>query len=166
MSIDIIKATAITLLLLAVQVIVLNNIHLFGVATPLLLVYVIITMPSNTARWTSLTIGFMLGLVSDIFSNTPGVAAATLTFTAFLQPTLLKLFVSRDTPDSISPSARSLGFTKYMLFSFILVFIFCLLFFTLEQFNFFNIKQWLMYILGSTLLSFLLIITIESLRRE
>ena len=37
----------------------------------------------------------LLGLGVDIFSNTPGVGAASLTLTALLQPYLLSLFVSQ-----------------------------------------------------------------------
>jgi rod shape-determining protein MreD len=165
MNIDIIKAITGALILLAAQVLVLNNIHLFGCATPLLLVYIIIIMPADTPRWVSLLCGFFMGLVSDIFSNTPGVAAASLTAVAFIQPMLLQLFLSREAPESLSPSMKSLGTAKFISFSLIQVLLFCLLFFTLEEFNFFRLTQWALFIGGSTLLTFLLLLTIENFRK-
>jgi hypothetical protein len=46
-----------------------------------------------------------------------------------------------------------------------MVFIFCLLFFTLEMFSFFNWLYWLECVVGSTVLVTLLIVVMESVRR-
>ncbi len=166
MSTDIIKSVLLILLLLTAQVTILNNIHLFGCATPLLLVYAIITLSSNTPRWVSLLTGFSLGLLSDTFSNTPGVSASSLTLIAFVQPKLLKLFISRDTPDSISPSIRSLGPAKFTSFSLILTLLHCTMVYTLEQFSFFHWQQWLLNICGSSILTYMFILTMESIRKN
>ena len=57
------------------QVTIGNNIHLLGVAIPFLYIYFIIRLPlSLSVNWT-LTLAFILGLVIDIFSNTPGMNA-------------------------------------------------------------------------------------------
>jgi hypothetical protein len=101
----------------------------------------------------------------DVFSNTPGMAAAALTFTGFLQPTLLELFVPRDAADNLRSSAATLGFSKFMVMSLVLVFVHCLLFFTLESFGFFNWLQWLFNIVGSTLLTLVVLMAIESVRQ-
>ena len=165
MNIDTIKYIVGTIILLMAQVLVLNNIHLFGCATPLLLVYIIIIMPANTPRWVSLATGFILGIVSDIFSNTPGVAATTLTAVAFLQPFLLQLFVSNDAPESLSPSMSTLGNMKFLFFSFIQTLLYCLIFFALEEFTFFHVGQWALLAGSSTVLTLLLMLTIEKFRR-
>lgn len=165
MNTDTIKYILGALILLAAQVLVLNNIHLFGCATPLLLVYLLIILPADTPRWLSLTTGFILGIVSDIFSNTPGVATTSMTTMAFLQPFLLPLFISRDAPESLSPSMSSLGNMKFLLYSFILILLYCFLFFALEGFTFFHIGQWAIFAGASTVLTFLLMLTIENFRR-
>jgi hypothetical protein len=46
-----------------------------------------------------------------------------------------------------------------------MVLIYCLAYFTLETFNFFNWIQWLMSIGGSTILTVVLILVIENIRR-
>lgn len=165
MNTDTIKFIAGILLLLLAQVLVLNNIHLFGCATPLLLVYIIIIMPADAPRWLSLLTGFVLGIVSDIFSNTPGVATTTLTASAFLQPFLLKLFISREAPESLSPSMASLGNMKFLFYSFIQVLFYCIVFFSLQGFTFFHFGQWALFAGGSTALTFILLLTIEKIRR-
>lgn len=165
MTLDVLKGLAITVAILLLQVVVFNNIHLFGCATPLMFVYLVLIAPSNTPRWVMLVAGFLIGIIADMFSNTPGVAAAAMTLVAFVQAPYLKLFLSRETPEDLLPSLKTLGLTKYLGYSFPLVLLFVVVFFTLEEFAFFNWQQWLLYILGSTLVTYLLIITTETLRK-
>lgn len=165
MAIDIFKFIFRAFLIMAIQVIVLNNIHLFGCATPLLLVYILIMCPGEMPRWASLTLGFVLGIISDTFCNTPGVAAAALTFVAFIQPSLFGLFIPRDSQEEIQPTMTSMGITKYMFYSFVITLTFCILFYSLQQFSFFNIEPMLLAIAGSTLLTYIIIIAIEIFRK-
>ena len=58
------------ILLVLLQVLVLNNIHLFGIITPFLYIIFIINLPYNISRHWSLLIAFLLGLVVDMFTNT------------------------------------------------------------------------------------------------
>ena len=55
---------------------------------------------------------------------------------------------------------------KYAFYTVIIVMIYCLLFFTLEAFNFFNWLQWLASIGGSTLLTIVLILVIDNFRKK
>lgn len=165
MALDVLKGIAIAVAVLLLQVVVFNNIHLFGCATPLMYVYLLLLIPNNTPRWLILVAGFIIGIFADMFSNTPGVAAAAMTLVAFIQQPYLQLFLSRETPEDLLPSLKTLGFTKYLGYSFPLVLLFVAVFFTLEEFAFFNWQQWLLYILGSTLITYLLIITTETLRK-
>ena len=110
---------------------------------------------------------FLLGLSVDVFSNTPGLAAASMTLVALIQPYLLELFVPRDSPDDLKPSFRSLGAAKYMFYTFILVFVYSVVFFSLEIFSFFNWMQWLASAGGSMLLTLVMVWVIENLvKRE
>ena len=55
------------LILLFVQVLILNHIHLFDVATPLLYVYFAMTFHRNYPKWQVLLWCFFMGMVVDIF---------------------------------------------------------------------------------------------------
>lgn len=79
MNVDTLKKTLWLLVLTLVQVLILNHVHLFGFATPLLYIYFIILFQRNYPRWALLLWGFALGLLVDIFSNSTGVNCATLT---------------------------------------------------------------------------------------
>ncbi|MCD8282172.1 MAG: rod shape-determining protein MreD [Prevotella sp.] len=163
---NVLRTTLGLVLLVVVQVMFLNRIHLFGVATPLLLVYAVIVLPLDTPRPAALLFGFVPGIISDVFTNTPGVAAITLTALAFIQPAVLRLFVPRDVADNFAPSIKSMGAAKYIVYSLILTLLNCVLLFAIEDLDLHHWQHLLLDITGSTLLSYLFIITFESVRKE
>ncbi len=165
MNIDFLKRLLLFFGLMLVQALVLNHVHLFGVATPLLYVYFAISFRRGTPRWAMLVWSFLLGLSIDVFSNTPGLAAASMTLVAAIQPYLLELFIQHGDDDEVLPSILVFGLGKFTLFAFILTFVFCLVFFTLESFTFFNWIQWLMNMGTSVLLTLLLVLVVDNLRR-
>lgn len=152
--------------LLLAQVLICNHIHIFDCATPLLYVYFVLPARRDTPKWLLLLLSFALGLCIDLFTNTPGVAAASMTLAAVIQPYLLMLFIPYDSPDDFQPSFRTLGTAKYMSYSFILVFVNILAFYSIEIFNFFNILQWAFCVGGSTLVTLLLVWVIENLKKK
>ena len=152
-------------MLCLVQALVCNRIHLFGCATVLLHVYFVVMIPRNYPRWAILLWSFCLGLSVDIFSNTPGMAAAALTLVGFLQPFLLNLFIPREAPENMKTAVSTLGFTKFLTYAAMLVSVYCLAFFTIEAFCFFNWQQWALNIAGTTLLTLLLLMVLESIRK-
>ena len=103
MGVDLLKGISIFVILLLLQVLIFNHIHLFGFATPLLYVYSMLLFRRNFPKWGILVCG--------------------------------------------------------------LVFLYCLIFFSLEAFNFFNWLQWLKCVGGSTVLTLILLMTIENVRR-
>lgn len=165
MSIDQLKRLALFVVLLLVQGLVLNHIHLFDCATPLLYIILVMHFRRNQPRWSSLLWSFSLGLCVDVFANTPGVAAASMTMMGLIQPYLFELFVPRDSAEDLEPSPRAIGLTSYFWYALIMVFVYCFLFFTLETFNFFNWVQWLECICGSTILTLLLVMVLENFRK-
>lgn len=165
MSIDQVKRIALFVALLLVQALVLNHIHLFDCATPMLYILLVLHFRRNQPRWSALLWSFALGLCVDVFANTPGVAAASMTAMGLVQPYLFELFVPRDSADDLLPSPRTIGVTAYCWYAFIMVFAYCLVFFTLETFNFFNWLQWLECIGGSTVLTYALVMALENFRK-
>ena len=147
------------------QVMILNHIHLFGFITPLFYVYFLLSFEYNYPRWGILLWAFVMGVILDTFTNTPGVAAASMTFVAFIQPYFLELFVGSDASDDTSASVHSLGAMRYTYYAAVLVLIYHLLFFSLEMFSFFNVIYWLKCVFGSSALTLVLILFAENIRR-
>lgn len=166
MSIDFLKRVGLFVAFVLAQALVLGRIHLFHCATPLLYVYFITMFPRNYPKSGVLTWAFVMGLTIDIFTNTPGLAAASLTAVAAIQPYFYALFIPRDAAETLEPSLINLGPTKYSYYVVTLVTIYCLLFFTLEMFNFDNLLEWTMSVGGSILVTLALIFTFEIAKRR
>lgn len=164
MNLNIIRKSISFVVLLLVQALVLGHVRLFGCATPMLYAYFVLPMQRGQAKWATLVWCFALGVAVDAFANTPGVAAASMTLAALLQPYLLELFAPRDSADDLVPSFRTLGVSKYVSYTVILVFIMCLTFFSLETFNLYSWMQWAACTLGSTAVTVILILVIENVR--
>ena len=165
MAADTLRRAFVFVALCLAQALVFNHVHLFGCATVLLYVYFVVMFPRNYPRWAILLWSFFLGLSVDVFGNTPGMAAASLTLTGFVQPYLLTLFIPREAPDNMKSAVSTLGYTKFLTYAAILVLLHCLVFFTIESFSFFNWMQWAMNIAGTALLTLILLMTLESIRK-
>ena len=95
MKIELVNRLVMFLSLFAAQVLILNHVHLFGVGTPLLYVYFAITFRRNFPKWLVLVSCFVLGLLIDIFSSTPGLAASAMTLVGLAQAFAVTPGVSR-----------------------------------------------------------------------
>ena len=166
MNLELIKGVLLFFVLCLAQVLVLNNIHLFGYATPLLYVYFPLTLRRGTPRWAVLLWCFAMGLAVDIFSSTPGVASASMTLVGLIQPYVLTLFAPRDSADDLRPSPITLGVSKYVNYIIIIVLLYTLTFFSLEAFNLYNWTQWALCTASSAVLTIVLILVIENIRRK
>ena len=166
MTIDLLKRGAWFLVFVLAQVVVLGRIHLFGFATPLFYVWFVAMLPRNYPKWGGLLWSFFLGLAVDIFSNTPGVAAASLTLIGVLQPYFLSLFVSRDSVEDLEPSVKTIGPTKFIYYISVIVILYCLVFYSLEMFNFSDWIFWLECVVGSVVITLALILTFDIVRSK
>ena len=153
-------------MLLLFQVLVFNQVHLLGYITPLVMGYMIVCFHQGTSRSSVLMWGFITGLLFDIFSNTAGMAAASCTLIAMLQPPLLSIFIPRDAAEEFTPSFHTLGFWKYLLYVLLLMLILHGAFYLLDAFTLANWQLTLLSIGGGAVLTTLLIFFIELLVRS
>ena len=162
-----IKRAFLFLLFLAMQILVFNHVQVFGYGIPMICIYPILRIPLGTPRWVILLASFITGLVADIFSNTPGMYAATLTLVGMMQPGLLKIFTSRDQDDEnarIEPSARILGWGTFCRYIMLAVLVQEIVFYTLEAFSFFNYIKYGINIGSGWLMTSLVLMAFESVR--
>ncbi len=145
------------------QVLVMNNIHLFGIITPFVYLYAILKFPIDMTRSNVIIISFLLGLTVDIFSNTFGMHAAACSFIGFIRMPLLERFVDmKELPDGSVPSYKLFGFGKFMRYAFILVALHHIVLFSIESFSFFQPLLMIIRMFSSILLTSLLMLIIEA----
>lgn len=153
-----------SLILLAVQAVIFNNLVLFNCAMPFVFIYLIIAMPISFGPNIAMTIGFFAGLAIDAVSDTYGLNTLCCTVLGFVHRRIFHLYVSRDEDLSgLSPSMRTMGaeaFLKYML---TMVLIYCTMAFVIEAFSFFDLWRLLVRIAASSVYTFVLLYAIDSL---
>ncbi|ASB48847.1 rod shape-determining protein MreD [Alkalitalea saponilacus] len=125
------------LVIVFIQVLILNNLNLGGYINPWLYLLFILILPVEIPDWMLLLIGFLTGLLMDMFLNTIGMHASATVFLAFIRPFLLRFFAPRDgyEPGSLPiPSHFGVGwFLKYVSLTVVAHHIFL---FYVEVFNF------------------------------
>jgi rod shape-determining protein MreD len=78
------------ILLLAVQIVIFNNIDLFGHINPYPYILFILLYPVNSNRAGLLFASFLLGLTMDLFSNSGGVHAMACLVLAYFRPSFFR----------------------------------------------------------------------------
>ena len=148
------------------QVLVLNQMHIWGYATPFLYIYFILKLNTRTSRNALMLWAFALGLVIDIFGNTPGMNAASVILLAFSRTSILRLVTLRDIDEGFRPSVRSMGVSSFMRYVFLSCSLFCTVLFLIDTFSFYDFPVLLLKILSSIVSTMLCIFCVEMLGGE
>lgn len=147
--------------LILFQLLVLDNIHFLGIYIPLLYIYAVLRLPSNLSPYAVILSGFTLGMVVDIFSNTPGMHAAATTLVAGIRYPLIRLFILKEDFSNRTIGLSWMGRSVFWRYTAIMVFIHHAALYLLEAMSFMNIWSLLLKIPICSLLTLLFIATFE-----
>ena len=155
------------IVLVLLQVLILNQVTFFdGWAQPYLYIYFIIALPFNFPNRFILPLGFITGLTIDFFTHTPGIHASATLLLAYLRPYVIKSIRPREGFESVTPSIRNMGFSKYLTYIFILVLAHHIWLFGLL---YFSTHLWLValgHAFLSTIFTLLLILPIQAFNQD
>jgi rod shape-determining protein MreD len=150
-------------LLVLLQIWLFNNIHLFGVATPFVYVYFTLKLPVKKNRNVVLLLSALIGLIIDLFGSTLGLNMFVMVVIGFLRFYLLKLFAPRDIFEDYVPSFETLGNFMFVRYIGILTLIHVIVLHLMESFTLFNPVNLILRIVGSFILTVVLICAFESI---
>ncbi len=155
-----IKYIIMFILLVLLQVLVLNRISIFGYGVPFVYIYFVLKLPIGINRSVTILLSFLIGLIVDIFCNTPGINAAATTLIGLLCRPIQSLFFMVDDYDDQTPGLSLLGgaFAKYAI---LMTIIHHIVLISIESFSYFNPQILLSRIGLSTLLTLVLIFAFE-----
>jgi len=105
---------------------------------------------------------FLMGLIIDIFLNTPGMNAAAITMVAVLRKPVMDLFFEKEEYDEYVPGIYS-ATGPFVRFTIFMVFLHLTLLFFIESFTLFNLMSLFLRIITSSVITILLIVTFDSL---
>jgi rod shape-determining protein MreD len=163
---SVLRFTIITILLILLQVLVLNNIQFSGFVNPYVYIMIILLLPSITPAWLVLIFSFLTGLVIDLFSGSPGMHASATLLAGFSRPLVLRLISPRDGYESGSDlSIAAYGFRWFFIYAAIIVLIHHTTLFFLEVFRFTDFFRTILRILLSSIFTVSFILLIEYYRK-
>ena len=123
----------------------------------------IMLLPFETGTFTLMILGFSLGLLIDIFSNTYGLHASSLLLMAYMRPIIFKFYGPREGYDPLKePSIFDMGNRWFIfVFGFLLLF-HHLWYFMVEIFRFDQFLLVLQKTLFSVVISYLLCLILQT----
>ncbi len=152
------------ILFVLLQVFVLNEVPpLHQYITPYIYFLYILWLPFSISRSGLLLLSFVTGLCIDFFTKTPGLHAAACVLIGYIRPFLINLLMPQQGVEFNyrEPSVSSLGFSQYATYATVLTLFHHTWLFLIQSFQWGNMLYVLLKIIGSTIVSLLLIIVIE-----
>lgn len=110
------KFVLLTLVVLVLQVWLFNPMAIYRIATPYVYPLLWLFLPIGLGRSASLLVGFVIGMLLDYLSLTPGLHTSAMTFLGLLRPWMLRWFVEADIPTSAVPVYGTLGGRSVVFF--------------------------------------------------
>jgi hypothetical protein len=151
-------------LLILLQSLIFNEINLGVYLNIYLYVLFIVLLPFETPGWILLPVCFLMGLSIDISLNTMGLHTSAATFAGFLRPLILRILKPREGYDLKGyPTLFTMGFSWFVSYCLILVFVHHTWLFFIEAFKFSDSFFILLKIISSLLLNVFLILLAQLL---
>ncbi len=152
------------IILVLVQIFLLKNLAVFGVAFGFLYVLGILILPISLRPIPLMLIAFFTGLMVDVFYETIGMHTASATFLAFIRPLWLKAISPTGGYDEgDEPTMNQMGFRWFVSYALPLYFAYSLVFFTIDHLGVGNFFGALNKSLFSSIFSMLLAILVQVL---
>lgn len=146
------------------QVILFRNVVLFDTAFCFIYIGALLMLPFDTGRLPAMLLGFICGLVVDIFYDSLGIHAAACVFMMYLRPYWINLITPRGGYENISmPRIKPLGNQWFATYALALVFAHHLVLFFVEVGSFHLFFFTLSKVVASTLLTFLMLVIFQYL---
>lgn len=142
------------------QVLLFNHLSLAG-GLVLLYVVALLKVPSELNRSLQILLGFVVGLVVDIFCNTLGMHTFAAVTTMFLREPVLHLYFNDPEFKNESVSANRVGAWTFVRYVLSVLIMHTVLLYGVESFTLFNFSVLLLKIFISTLLTLAVAVAIE-----
>lgn len=150
-------------LLIALQVLVLNNVNLGVGVAPVVYILFILMLPTNCNKMLLIALAFVSGLCVDIFSLSLGFHTFAATLIGFLRVAFANRMITQNDKEVETPSIRSVGIKQFSFYTLMLTAIYCFTYLMFEAFDFSEIFSVLLLTVVNTIATYLLILILQYL---
>ena len=155
---DWIKQIVRYIVVMLLQVLLIDQLQLWGVCHPYLYVMCLLMMPITLHHHADILIGAVAGLIMDVFCNSIGVHMASCILLMFIRPYLIGAIVSDKDRLNEQISLRAIDMEAFVKYVVILVLLHHLMVFTLAAWSWQHMGFALLETLVSSTITILLII--------
>ncbi|HEX5742315.1 MAG TPA: rod shape-determining protein MreD [Flavobacteriaceae bacterium] len=141
--------------LVFLQILIFNNINLFGYLNPYPYIAFVFLFPFKKERSVLLIFSFLIGLTIDFFTDSGGIHAASTLFIAYFRLYFVQLILRKSEFEYYTFQITSISVDKVLAYFFILILIHHFLIFSLEFFDIQSFFEILKRTLLSTIFTFL-----------
>lgn len=155
---DWIKQIGRFIVVMVLQVLLFNQLQLWGVCHPYVYVLCLLMMPITLPHSVDMVIGAVVGLLMDVCCNSLGIHTASCILVMFLRPYLIAAFVNEKERLTEQISIRTIGFEAFIKYAVLIVMIHHLAVFMLAAWSWSHIGFVLAETVVSSMMTLLLII--------
>lgn len=149
---------------LLLQVLLFNNLDFMGYISPYIYLLFFFRLPVSFKTSYSMLLGFLMGLIVDIFSNTMGVHTFACVLVCFVRNSWISLLFSTLNAQQDEVSAIRVGWLDYVKYIVGLVLLHHSVLYMLEAFTFFAFGYTLLRIVLNTVCTSGFVLCYEYLR--
>lgn len=161
---EILKYTGLFVVLLAIQVLLLNNIQFSGYVNPYVYILFILLLPFEISSWMILLLSFATGIVIDLTTGTLGLHTAATVFAGFSRPWVLQLISPHDGYETGDvPGIKTYGLRWFLSYIVIITLLHHFALFYIEVFRFDYFFRTMLRVISSSGFTVLFIIIIQAL---
>ena len=162
---NIIKEIGRLLLVFALQVLLLDHLHIGSLGVLMIYILFLINLPVRTPRWAEMLIGFGVGMLMDIWHSSLGIHIAACVALTFVRPILLTNTIQDVERIKDNLSIQNIGRADYTKCAVLLTILHHFIVLSLEMWN---IHLWWMVLLQtliSSAMTLCIILGYEYLKR-
>lgn len=150
------------LIFIVLQVFVFNHIVVFDLAFCFIYLGFLIILPHDLDILLGMLLGFITGLIMDTFYSTGAIHAASCTLIMFMRPALMNLINPKSGYEKgIRITISNFGWTWYVPYAGILIFVHHITLFSLDAFNSALIGKAILHTLFSGGFTLLMILSVQ-----
>lgn len=153
------------IIFIALQILILQHIVLFGYAFCFIYMGILLLLPLEIDTSKAMLLGLVIGLLVDIFYNTLGMHAAASVLIAYVRPLWLKVVVDVKDADRIDITLDDLGIVRFCTLTFPLIFLHHTALFLIEINSLVLLPYTIIKIVASSLFTMLVLLLSQSFRK-
>ena len=157
------KVFLISCFLIFLQLLIFDRINLFGFVNPSIYIIVLIIHRYNLNQFNFIVIGFLLGFIMDVLSQSAGSHSLSCVTVSFLRPLIVKFSLGPNYDDFSSPYSHGILISNRILYYLLIIIIHQIILNAFSYFNWTHTFVVLKLTIVNSIFTFIVIVSILNL---